>query len=328
MTATAKRRKKTKWPRGERFIGIQLFEFESPAFQQLSADATRVYLFMRRRCNFDGSNNGQVPFSQRDAARALNSSHWRRGANALAELQHYGFVKLRNGGVVGEAIRVACQWQLTGFGCGGQPASKDFMRWDGTVFEPPYRSKLGTRTADQRASEKQVPTAMLHAPPRATALRSRAPDSRNGPKMTESACNSATLSTTHRVQHEHTCTYYQPWGPRERAPDGAPAKRPWRAPSYIEITRAECDAGFSGSARAQRADPPKTALPKAPRGSSREKARWLRERLEDGILTECEVAAALGIERAHVCEVLAGRTGLGSASWRKLAALAAARTHR
>lgn len=95
---------------------------------------------MRKRLNFDCSNNGAVPFSHREAREALHAGGWRRGSNALAELVHFGFVKLRNRGVPGENIRLACEWQLTAFECGGQEASKDFMQWQGEAFSRPTRA--------------------------------------------------------------------------------------------------------------------------------------------------------------------------------------------
>ena len=99
---------------------------ETEAFQHLSADATRVYLFMRKRYN--GANNGCVIFSWRDAMAALRSGCDRAG-KALRELRTKGFVKLRAPGKPGPNIRPAGEWQLTAFECGGQPASKDFVRW-------------------------------------------------------------------------------------------------------------------------------------------------------------------------------------------------------
>jgi hypothetical protein len=130
-------------PREKLFVGFEFWEIETEAFAHLSADATRVYLFLKKRYN--GSNNGQVIFSHRDAAKALRSD-WRRAANALAELQHYGFIKLRTPGEPGPNIRPASEWQLTVFECGGQPASKDFARWNGTVFEPPYTREKKTES--------------------------------------------------------------------------------------------------------------------------------------------------------------------------------------
>jgi hypothetical protein len=150
-----KRRRKTKFAPGGGIIGPRVFEFDSPAFQQLSADATRIYLFMRRRCDFDGANNGRVIFSHRDAAKALNTTGWRRSSNAIAELIHFGFIKWRNHGDQGAQIRLAAEWQLTAFPCGGQPEAKTFMHWDGVLFEPPFSSR-----------QKQLPTVKTTTPRR------------------------------------------------------------------------------------------------------------------------------------------------------------------
>jgi hypothetical protein len=172
--AQAKRHRRRKQykprPRGERYIAIELWELESPAFIALSADAVRVYLDMRRHLNFDYSNNGQMPYSHRQAADVLHSA-WRRGSNALAELEHYGFIKQRNEGIPGVAIRLAAEWQLTTFPCGGQEASKDFTRWDGTVFEPPYRrsekqTPIGTVKTQRRHGEDAHPRAVPDRSPK------------------------------------------------------------------------------------------------------------------------------------------------------------------
>jgi DNA-binding XRE family transcriptional regulator len=162
----SKRRRRTTRPRGERFLMLQFWEMESPAYLALSPDARSVYLDMRKRLNFDASNNGAVPYSHRDACAILHSS-WRRGANALLELRHFGFTKLHNAGVPGAILREAGEWELTVAGMNGRKATKDFLRHDGTPFEPPYRSHLGEPTRSRRgginesASHRHVATDSL-----------------------------------------------------------------------------------------------------------------------------------------------------------------------
>jgi hypothetical protein len=146
MTAKRRSRKTPKRQRGQFYLHIEFWEMDSPAFLALSADATRVYLFMRKRLNFDNANNGYVVFSHRDAAEVLHAGGWERGWNALAELKHFGFIKLRDNGAPASTIRLASEWQLTAFPCGGQAASKDFMRHDGAPFQPRKRDR-----------EKQLP---------------------------------------------------------------------------------------------------------------------------------------------------------------------------
>ena len=150
-------KKKTKIPHEFRTVRFEYWEIESPAFKALSADATRVYLHMRHRYN--GSNNGRIPYSHRDAAKDLHAGGgWRRGSNALAELQHFGFTKCRQRGEPGaptaDALRPASEWQVTVYEYRGHPPSKDFLRWAGAPFDPPYKGTLGAET---RAQRKQLP---------------------------------------------------------------------------------------------------------------------------------------------------------------------------
>jgi hypothetical protein len=197
------KRRKTKRRRGEFYITFEFWELESAAFKHLSADATRVYLFMRKALDFDCGNNGHVIFSHRNAQEALQSS-WRRASIALAELMHYGFIKLRNGGVQGAAIRLACEWQLTAFPCGGQEASKTFTRWDGTVFEVPenLRGKLGEKT--KTARKKQTPTGNMTTP-RLQHDDAFASDSGPEPPQNgKTVGNMTTLLPHGRLQHEDT----------------------------------------------------------------------------------------------------------------------------
>ena len=216
-TKTARRK------RGECYLALEFWELESPAFGHLSADATRVYLFIRKAMDFDAGNNGAVRFSHRDATEALHAGGWRRGANALAELRHYGFIKLRNGTDLGPNIRLVCEWQLTAFPCGGQPAAKTFMRWDGTAFEPPYRAKLGKPTA-----EKQAPTFTMKTPRR---QHEDAPHPKSGvdtPQNGQTVGNMKTLRAGGRRQHEGSSTSTTQGGPL----DGA-HRRPWHAPGWL-----------------------------------------------------------------------------------------------
>jgi hypothetical protein len=144
--------------RGQFYIAIQFWELECSAFRALSADATRVYLFMRKKLDFDCLNNGRVPFSLREAQETLHSG-WHRAANALAELAHFQFI-LPGKADRGVTIRAASTWTLTAFPCGRGEPTKDFMRWSGKPFVPPYKGKLGKPTREAReAARRQTPTA-------------------------------------------------------------------------------------------------------------------------------------------------------------------------
>jgi hypothetical protein len=305
---TARKRKTTKRRRGQFYIALEFWELECPAFAHLSADATRVYLFMRKRLNFDNGNNGAVPFSHRDAAKALNTTGRHRAGNALAELQHFGFIKRRENGRPAPYVRLASEWQLTAFECSGQPASKDFMRWEGEVFEPPFKGHLGKRTMEKRrAAEKRLPIANVatrrshvsYAYPEAIGAESA--------QNAQSVAKLATPPAHERGRVSDTSTVTTQRGPLER---------PWSAPTYHEPP-------IEPSERQQ----PIRPFLRAPKGSRRDKAEWLRAHLDAGVLTTEAVASALEIQPAHVDEIALGKSEIAVTGWRRLTALAAERLH-
>ena len=222
---TKRARPKPKRPPGKRFIMLEFWELECPAFTHLSADATRVYLFMRKAMSFDTSNNGMVAFSHRDAAKVLHSD-WRRSSNALAELQHYGFIKARCGGQPGSTILQACEWQLTAFSFGGQEASKNFMRWDGAVFERPHTGKLGSATKKNRESKEQLPIGNMPTRRRQHVdAFAESPESQS-PRIPKTVGNRPTGSAPRRRQHADTITITREGGPNRRA---RPSGESWPA---------------------------------------------------------------------------------------------------
>jgi hypothetical protein len=211
-----RRRKQPKRCRGELFVGLEFWEMETEAFQHLSADATRVYLFMRKRYN--GANNGCVIFSWRDAMAVLRSGSDRAG-KALRELRQKGFVKLRAPGKPGTSIRPAGEWQLTVFECGGQPASKDFARW-------------------RPDSEKQLPTPETGAPRTQNRCADSDTEADSIPKTPESVPETGALGADERTQNRYTCISTSKGGlpcPRCRFPAlqvRTRSKRPNHAPLW------------------------------------------------------------------------------------------------
>jgi hypothetical protein len=178
-----RRRKQSKRRRGELFVGLEFWEMETEAFQHLSADATRVYLFMRKRYN--GANNGRVIFSWRDAMAVLRSGSDRAG-KALRELRQKGFVKLRTPGAPGPAIRPAGEWQLTVFECGGQPASKDFAHWRPDSEKQLPTPETGTRRTQNRCADSEMAADLM-------------------PKTPESAPETGAPSADEHTQNRYTC---------------------------------------------------------------------------------------------------------------------------
>lgn len=111
-----------------RHIRLYHWLLRSEAWQSLSANARAIYIEMATRYN--GSNNGQIPFSVRDAA---NRAHIGKNAAdaALTLLQARGFIVATRRGGFNVKTKIATEWRLTEFSCDVDHsfATKDFMRW-------------------------------------------------------------------------------------------------------------------------------------------------------------------------------------------------------
>jgi hypothetical protein len=286
----ADRKAPKKIPREFLTVRFEFWEIETPAFQHLSADATRVYLFMKKRYN--GSNNGQIIFSHRDAQQALRSG-WRRGANALAELEHYGFIKCRNPGEPGPNIRLASEWQLTVFECGGQEASKTFSRWDGTAFEPPY-----TR------AKKQLPIVTVKTPRRHGEDASAPSRSAPKPEHTKSVVTVKTPPPSERRHGEDTCRYTTQGFPENEgvSPRAAPPSAAPCASTASPNRSIEAEPGRPLDGR-----PPRLVeIPRGPNSNGRRFGEWLEA---EGLRLEVPpeyVAGVLGVTADQLLEMTSG----------------------
>ena len=97
--------------KSHRWVQLDLWMLMCPAWQALTPDAVAVLIAVWTRYN--GINNGQIAFSQRDAQDTLKSSE-RRAINALRDLQAKGFLHLhRKGGFNIKGRNPANEWEIT-----------------------------------------------------------------------------------------------------------------------------------------------------------------------------------------------------------------------
>ena len=143
-----------------RFFPMFYETLESLAYKQLSFGARAVLTALRMQCV---KNNGHVYLSQRDAAELLGHKNRNDIANWFRELQHYGFIVLTEAASLGvDGKGKATHWRITDMATRNQhggfdEATKDFLKWDGVVFEPhvaPSRRWNARKTA---ALKKQNP---------------------------------------------------------------------------------------------------------------------------------------------------------------------------
>ncbi len=155
-----------------RHVRIYYWLMATPAWKSLSAQARVVFLELNWR--YDGSNNGRIGLSIRDAAAACNIAR-NTAMRALRELEERGFIVCMRWGHFGLKTRLAAEWRLTCWNCDvtGDLVSKDFGRWSPT--ENFSRSQIIPQRSQKRASRE------------AKITHGKAIDGKDGPHLRPSA---------------------------------------------------------------------------------------------------------------------------------------------
>jgi hypothetical protein len=142
------------------FVPLYRTTIKSAAYKQLSFGARVLFTALLDRCVH---NNGHVYLSHRDAAEAIGHENRSDIANWFRELEHYGFIVKTEAASLGvDGKGKAPHWRIT-----DRPTKKDngqldlptddFLRWDGTVFEPHIRPSRRWDARKQLAVKKQNP---------------------------------------------------------------------------------------------------------------------------------------------------------------------------
>jgi hypothetical protein len=128
----------------ERFVSLPHYMLRSPAWQSLSPVAVKVYVELASLYN--GSNNGRLALSARDAAERVGCSK-NTAARAVVELIKKGFIDLCSRGHFDRKTPHAAEYRLTLHRCdhSGERASRRFMRWNSDGLE--FVSGVTTGTA-------------------------------------------------------------------------------------------------------------------------------------------------------------------------------------
>jgi hypothetical protein len=113
----------------ERYVGLRYWLLTSPAWRSLPGNARALYVELAMQYN--GINNGRIPYSVRQAANALHISG-QTAMRTLRLLQDRGFIVCTKKGAFSmKAVRDASEWRLTEYSDDVRPnhATKEFMRW-------------------------------------------------------------------------------------------------------------------------------------------------------------------------------------------------------
>jgi DNA-binding transcriptional MocR family regulator len=100
--------------RRDRYFQVHHYMLKTEAWAALSAAARAIYLQIGFRYN--GTNNGRIAYSVRDAARECNVAI-NTASRAFKELIDLGFIEETRHGSLSRKTRIASEWRLTAFRC-------------------------------------------------------------------------------------------------------------------------------------------------------------------------------------------------------------------
>jgi DNA-binding MarR family transcriptional regulator len=113
-----------------RHVRLYHYLMQTEAWQSLRALERSIYIEIAARYAGDGSNNGRIGYSIREAASTFRVGK-SSAARALEKLQDRGFIVARKKGAFSLKSRHSTEWRLTEFGCDLTSAlpTKEFARW-------------------------------------------------------------------------------------------------------------------------------------------------------------------------------------------------------
>ena len=108
-------------------VRLQEWLLRSDAYRSLSCTARCLLVELYRKYN--GTNNGDLFLSCRDAAELLGLSSKDTASRAFRELQVRGFILAKGRGAFSMKLKLATTWILTEFPVGEELPTKEFMRF-------------------------------------------------------------------------------------------------------------------------------------------------------------------------------------------------------
>ncbi len=109
-----------------KFVKLTLHLMKSQACLSLSGYSFKLLAFMMLKYN--GSNNGEIPFSVREASKLLNCAD-NTSQNTFRELERKGFILVVKKGTFNRKNRHATEWALTEYSIGDKAPTKNYRQW-------------------------------------------------------------------------------------------------------------------------------------------------------------------------------------------------------
>jgi hypothetical protein len=157
---------------------------KTQAWRSLSHGARSLYMALK--CRYNSKLQNGVYLSTRDAVKELSLNQYRTNVlRWFRELQYYGFIVMvspAHHGVNGHGK--APHWRLTEEGYLGKEPTRDFLRWDGTLFQEQKSPKHYQRKNKSRGMDVHTTLVRTSIPVAA----------QSNPEMPESGTDVYTIS--------------------------------------------------------------------------------------------------------------------------------------
>lgn len=146
---------------------------KTDAWKAMSAHTRVIYITSVRsrfRGDWDQNNNGKIHPSARQIAAETGFTR-NTAARGLREMKHYGFTAETSPAALGvDGKGKAAHWRLTELPYMGEPPTRDFMSWDGTLFDDGKTKKLPrkNKTLSLRTRHPVIPDVTLYVTPDVT----------------------------------------------------------------------------------------------------------------------------------------------------------------
>ncbi|MGO9682387.1 MAG: hypothetical protein ACLPTZ_07335 [Beijerinckiaceae bacterium] len=156
------RRKQKNKDRLPPFVALLKDTLKSAAWRAMSHGARSLYVGLKLRYSSNFKNNGQIYLSVRDAAEEVGSGQ-EEICSWYKELQFYGFIVMTQPGRLGvEGKGLAPHWRLTELGYMTEPATRDFLKWDGiNKFRRRKRASRRLKAEPRSGNAEHPATEML-----------------------------------------------------------------------------------------------------------------------------------------------------------------------
>jgi hypothetical protein len=136
---------------------------KTDAWKAMSAHTRVIYITSVRsrfRGDYDNNNNGKIHPSTRQIA-AETGFNRKTCIRGMQELKHYRFTDETNPASLGvDGHGKAAHWRLTELPCMGEAPTRDYLSWDGTLFDDGKKKK--------RARKNKIPDQQMVHPGPAT----------------------------------------------------------------------------------------------------------------------------------------------------------------